>query len=202
MKESLPRVRQNFASPALSRWKDSPLDRDLVPDYPGITESETLQRLGPAVSHRSQAHSTAGRGLLEKISHGAEGFCPTGGGTGVFGNHDSGNSLRCASGPEADLPSKQAKAAFEPRVCAVTWNQPTAGFAILPVRAQGLEASQGATDFGEYFLYFSFFLVVSALMLAALFFKLGIEQRLREIGLLQAVGFPLRKIRRLFLIEG
>ncbi len=70
------------------------------------------------------------------------------------------------------------------------------------MRAQGLDASQGATDFGEYFLYFSFFLVVSALMLAALFFKLGIEQRSREIGLLKAVGFPPRKIRRLFLVEG
>ena len=39
-------------------------------------------------------------------------------------------------------------------------------------------------------------------MLSALFFKLGIEQRLREIGLLQAIGFPASKIRRLFLAEG
>ena len=50
------------------------------------------------------------------------------------------------------------------------------------MRAEGLAASRGATDFGEYFLYFSFFLVISALLLTALFFKLGIEQRLREIG--------------------
>ena len=57
------------------------------------------------------------------------------------------------------------------------------------VRAEGLDASRGATDFGEYFTYFSFFLVVSALLLAALFFKLGVEQRAREVGLLRAVGF-------------
>ncbi len=76
------------------------------------------------------------------------------------------------------------------------------GISVLPVRAEGLAASQGATDFGEYFLYFSFFLVVSALLLAALFFKLGVEQRLREIGLLQAIGFPAKKIRTLFLTEG
>jgi ABC-type antimicrobial peptide transport system permease subunit len=43
---------------------------------------------------------------------------------------------------------------------------------------------------------------VSALLLAALFFKLGIEQRLREIGTLQAVGFSASKIRGLFLTEG
>ena len=63
------------------------------------------------------------------------------------------------------------------------------GIQVVPVRDQGQAASRGATDFGEYFLYFSFFLVVSALMLTTLFFKLGIEQRAREIGTLQAIGF-------------
>ena len=53
---------------------------------------------------------------------------------------------------------------------------------------EGLAASRGATDFGEYFVYFSFFLVVSALVLVVLFFKLGVEQRVREVGLLRAVG--------------
>lgn len=77
-----------------------------------------------------------------------------------------------------------------------------AGFAVLPVRARGLAAAEGATDFGEYFVYFSFFLIVAALLLAALFFKLGVEQRVREIGTLQAVGFSRPEVRRLFLLEG
>ena len=76
------------------------------------------------------------------------------------------------------------------------------GVQVIPVRDQGQAASRGATDFGEYFLYFSFFLVVSALMLTTLFFKLGIEQRAREIGTLQAIGFSDAGIRRLFLAEG
>ena len=76
------------------------------------------------------------------------------------------------------------------------------GFSISAVRAQGLRASHGATDFGEYFLYFSFFLVISALLLTGLFFKLGVEQRLSEIGILRAIGFPGAKIRALFLTEG
>jgi putative ABC transport system permease protein len=76
------------------------------------------------------------------------------------------------------------------------------GFQVVPVRDQGQAASRGATDFGEYFLYFSFFLVVAALMLTTLFFKLGIEQRAREIGTLQAIGLSDSRIRRLFLVEG
>src|SRR5206468_8937420 len=76
------------------------------------------------------------------------------------------------------------------------------GVAVRDVRAGSLAASRGATDFGEYFTYFSFFLVVSALMVAALFFRLGIEQRAREIGLLRSVGFSAAMVRRLFLAEG
>ena len=45
------------------------------------------------------------------------------------------------------------------------------------------------------------FLVVSALLLAGLFFKLGIEQRLQEVGLLQALGLDPPAIRRLFVGE-
>ena len=74
--------------------------------------------------------------------------------------------------------------------------------AVRDVRAEGLAASTGATDFGAYFVYFSFFLVVSALLLASLFFKLGVEQRVREVGLLRAVGWDPRAVRNLFLREG
>src|SRR4029453_16991518 len=44
-----------------------------------------------------------------------------------------------------------------------------AGVAMIPVRQLALGASSGATDFGEYFTYFSFFIVVSALLLAIMF---------------------------------
>ena len=77
-----------------------------------------------------------------------------------------------------------------------------AGLNAHPVRERALGAARGATDFGEYFFYFSFFLFVSGLILAVLFFRLGIEQRTPQIGLLQAMGFTARDIRRLFLAEG
>src|SRR5262249_55648069 len=48
----------------------------------------------------------------------------------------------------------------------------------------------------------SFFLVVSALVLVSLFFKLGVEQRVREVGLLRAVGLSPSGIRRVFTAEG
>ncbi len=81
-------------------------------------------------------------------------------------------------------------------------NPEEAGLAVTPVRELGLSASRGSTDFGEYFVYFSMFLIMAAILLSALFFRLGVEQRVREVGTLQAVGFPMQALRRLFLLEG
>ena len=71
-----------------------------------------------------------------------------------------------------------------------------AGIAVQSVRSQSLDASRGATNFGEYFVYFSFFLVVSALLLSALFFKLNVERRIREVGLLRALACRLLRFER------
>ena len=76
------------------------------------------------------------------------------------------------------------------------------GISIQEIRNQGLTAAQGSTDFGEYFVYFSFFLIAAAILLAGMFFKLMIEQRTKEIGILQASGFSFGKLRKLFLSEG
>ncbi len=75
------------------------------------------------------------------------------------------------------------------------------GVVVQPVRRLAAAAAVGATDFGQYFIYFSFFIVVSALLLAILFFRLGVEQRLRQIGILRAAGFPIATVRRLLMIE-
>jgi putative ABC transport system permease protein len=77
-----------------------------------------------------------------------------------------------------------------------------AGISVRHARAEALAAAEGTTDFGEYFLYFSFFLVCSALLLTYLFFTLNLEQRTREVGLLSAIGFAPRDLRRHFLTEG
>jgi ABC-type antimicrobial peptide transport system permease subunit len=76
------------------------------------------------------------------------------------------------------------------------------GMTFRPIKAQQLAAASGGTDFGQYFLYFSFFLIVAAVLLAAMLFRLGVEQRARQLGLLAAIGFAPRRIRRLALAEG
>jgi ABC-type antimicrobial peptide transport system permease subunit len=76
------------------------------------------------------------------------------------------------------------------------------GFAFTPVKRRGLEAAKGTTPFSALFLGFSFFIIAAALMLTALLFRLGLERRAREFGLLLAVGTPRGKTSWIFVIEG
>ena len=76
------------------------------------------------------------------------------------------------------------------------------GFQFLELRADGLQAAKGATDFGVLFSSLSIFIILAVAWLVEMFFRIGVEQRSREIGILQAVGYPLRAVRRRFLFEG
>lgn len=75
------------------------------------------------------------------------------------------------------------------------------GLAFQPVKAQALQAASGATDFSGLFVGFSMFLIAAAALLTALLFRLGVEQRVREIGLLAALGFTRSSTRRRMLGE-
>lgn len=76
------------------------------------------------------------------------------------------------------------------------------GMTFEPVMAQAIAAARGSTDFGGLFIGFSLFLIVAAAMLIALLFRLGVERRSSEIGLLLATGFSPSRVRRLLLAEG
>ena len=76
------------------------------------------------------------------------------------------------------------------------------GFQFLALQSDGLQASTGATDFGMLFSSLSAFIIIAVALLVGMLFRIGVEQRSREIGILQAIGYPLTKIRRRFLSEG
>lgn len=76
------------------------------------------------------------------------------------------------------------------------------GLGFLPVKAIGLHAANGSTDFSGLFFGFSLFLIVAAMILIGLLFRLGIEQRVRDLGLLGAIGFTPRQVQRQMLLEG
>ena len=175
-------------------------DRDLVPSYPGISTSENISDWDPPFPVDLKRVRKQDEDYWHQYRTTPKAFIRLAEGQKLWGTRFGKlTSIRFQSS------GSQRVTDFENPLSArlrQSLDPSQLGFQIVPVREQGVQASRGATDFGEYFLYFSFFLVISALLLTALFFKLGIEQRLREIGTLQALGFPASQIRRLFLAEG
>lgn len=76
------------------------------------------------------------------------------------------------------------------------------GFTFDPIKAQSEISSQGGTPFGLLFLGFSFFLIAAALLLVGLLYRLELERRARQAGVLFAEGFTRRQAQGLFLGEG
>ncbi len=75
------------------------------------------------------------------------------------------------------------------------------GLYFQPVRRLGIRASNEGTDFGQLFIGFSMFIIAAALVLLGLLFVFGVEKRCSEIGILLAVGFEEKNIKRMFLTE-
>ena len=176
-------------------------DPDLSPSYPGITDSTPSLGLGPAVSDRPPQGPAPRRGLLARPPDDAQGLRTPGPRPGALGPSTGQDQLVAGLARGRSRPRRGA-IAVRRRSSRGARAQRTLASLVQAVRADGLAAAQGSTDFGEYFVYFSFFLVVSALLLAGLFFRLGVEQRLAEVGLLEAVGFSARRVRGQFLAEG
>ena len=174
------------------------VDRDLAPEYPGITEATDLSDWDPPFPIDLGLVRPKDEDYWDEYRTASKGFIALEDGQRLWGSRwGQVTSLRVVPPDGAsDLAAAAYRDALRSRLDPLA-----AGFVVYPARELALEASAGVTDFGEYFTYFSFFLVVSALLLASLFFRLGVEQRLREIGALRALGFDEGSVRRLFWAE-
>jgi hypothetical protein len=167
-------------------------DRDYTPDYPGITESDSLHDWDPPFPIDLKRVRPSDEQYWKEYRTTPKAFIPLARGQQLWATRFGRLTSIRISPPSPDYASA-LRAALDPAKMGLT---------VFDVKAQDLVAAHGATDFGEYFVYFSFFLMVSALLLTGLFFKLGVEQRTREIGVLRALGYSMAKLRTIFLLEG
>ncbi len=98
------------------------------------------------------------------------------------------------------IPADRAEA-FERKLLA-NLDPAAMGLQFRPVRAERLAAAESGTDFAGLFVGLSFFLIAAAALLVALLLRLSVEQRARQYGLLAAVGYSPKAVRRLALAEG
>lgn len=174
-------------------------DRQLAPEYPGITGSESLAEWDPPFPLDLSRVRDQDEKYWDDYRATPKGFVSYEAGRKLWQTRYGGaTSLRFVVPAGVDAAGVSERLTGELRR---TIRPESLGVSVQPVRRLAAAASVGATDFGLYFTYFSFFIVVSALLLAILFFRLGVEQRLKQIGILRAAGFTIAIVRRLLLVE-
>ncbi|MBI4905329.1 MAG: ABC transporter permease [Acidobacteria bacterium] len=175
-------------------------DRDYAPEYPGITEAGSISEWDPPFPMNLGRITKHDEDYWDKYRTTPKAFVPLAQAAKWWGTrYGKFTSLRL-TGPldgDLDVPRIQYEMLLRRKL------QPAQmGLTVFAIRQESLAASTGSTDFGEYFFYFSFFLLVSALLLVGLFFRLNLEQRHREAGLLRALGYSVQSLTKLYLQEG
>jgi hypothetical protein len=167
-------------------------DRNLAPEYPGITEAKSLHDWDPPFPMDLRLIRPVDEDYWNRYRTTPKAFIAYETGRKLWSTRFGGATSVRLSEIQANF-AERLRAAIDPR---------DAGMALMDVRAAGREASRGSTDFGEYFAYFSFFVLVSALILAGLLFRLSVEQRARDVGTLRAMGWPAGRVAAVLISEG
>ena len=175
-------------------------DRDLIPTFPGIHDTDDMSEWeSPFPIDYSLIR---GKDEVYWDEYGAtpKAFIPLETGQQLWKNR-FGNltAIRLGIAPNANL--QATRTLFETEFLKKVQPEQV-GFRFLALQSDGLQASTGATDFGMLFSSLSAFIIIAVALLVGMLFRIGVEQRSREIGILQAIGYSLTKIRRQFLYEG
>jgi len=176
------------------------IDKTLTPDFPGIADADNMADWDPPFPVDLNLIRSKDEDYWDKYRGTPKAFVSEETGRKLWGSRFGHvTSLRFAVNGESETADAEELFANE---FLANVKPEQFDFVFQPVKAQGLASSKGATDFSGLFVGFSFFLIISAALLVGLLFRLGVEQRGREIGMLLAVGFPLRRVRRQFMSEG
>lgn len=177
-------------APLEGRWAD----RALMPDFPGIAKAERTENWDAGfaidmkkIRPKDEAYWKQNRGTPKA-------FVTLAAGRRMWGNRFGDvTAIRFPAGVSRQQVERRMLSKLDPAALGLTFTS---------VREQALAASSQSEDFGGLFLAFSLFLVAAALLLLALLFHFGLEQRVTEIGILLAVGWRPAQVRRLLLLEG
>jgi len=172
-------------------------DPHFTPNVPGVTDQESISdwdlpfALDREISAEDDKYWNDYR-LTPKA------FLPLAAGQRYFGSRfGDTTSLRIDAAQVSDPGELESEI-----VAALMPQRQSLGWAVIPIRGQQLAASRGTTPFDALFLSLSFFVILAALMLIALLFRLGLMQRAKEYGVLLATGFPGQAVSRLAITEG
>ena len=170
-------------------------DRELMPEFPGVADSENCRDWEPGIPIDLDRIRDTDEDYWDDHGGTPKAFITLAAGQRLWANRFG--NLTAVRYPASAGTRDEVEAAILEGI-----DPASVGLFPRPVRAEALAASGQALDFGQLFIGLSFFLIVAALLLTGLLFAFGVEQRSEEVGTLLAVGYRPSVVRRLLLAEG
>lgn len=170
-------------------------DRELMPDYPGLAESENCRDWKPGLPIDFDRIRPQDEEYWDKYRGTAKAFVTLSAGQKMWANRFG--NLTAVRYPLSNNARDRITQALKNKI-----DSKEVGLFFQPVAERAQSSAQEATDLGTLFLSLSIFLIVAALGLTGLLFVFGTEQRQEETATLMAVGFTRQKVCRLLLGEG
>jgi putative ABC transport system permease protein len=170
-------------------------DPNLMPDYPGLADVNNCRDWKPGITIDLNKIRDKDEAYWDKYRGVPKAFVTLKAGQAMWANrYGNMTAVRypLSSGAEENIVGKLLSAVDPASV----------GLFFQPVRQRGDKAGAESSYFGWLFLGLSMFLIVAAVVLTGLLFAFGAESRSEQVGMLLAVGFTPKLVRRLLLIEG
>jgi ABC-type lipoprotein release transport system permease subunit len=175
-------------------------DPDLTPEFPGITDKLSIDQWDPPFPYDNRRIKPADEHYWKEYRTTPKAYVTLAAGQRLWASRFGRvTSLRLASPGGGDLAALETT--FRRELLSRLQPQ-SGGFVFQPIRQNALRAAGGGTDFGPLFLGFSFFLIAAALLLVGLLFRLNLDRRASEVGVLAAVGYRKSTLMGLLLGEG
>ncbi|QDU07021.1 ABC transporter permease [Gimesia aquarii] len=196
----LPEVEKAFIVRGIVTLDGTPAaDRKLTPDMEGITDADTFGDWKQPFPMKLDRVTERDEAYWDKYKATPKAFVALETAQTLW-NSRYGNltSLRVSPLPDSSL--KETADRFGTELLTKIDVFKT-GLTVQPIKFFGLMAASGTTDFTGLFIGFSFFIILSAIILIRLLFKLGIDRRVSSIGLLAAIGFTPQQVKQVVFKE-
>jgi ABC-type lipoprotein release transport system permease subunit len=194
---------QTFRIKGITALEGSARDPKLVPEFEGITDSDTISEWDSPFDIDMNKIRQKDEDYWDEYKATPKAFISIETAKELWGGTDNDKSyitsVRFMPSKPADLEKlakdleKDFQELFEPG---------SGGVYITNTREQALQAGQGSADYSMLFISMSMFLIVSVLGLIGLLFRLLVERRMKQNGILLATGSSPRAVTAILLFEG
>ena len=176
------------------------VDPEITPDFPGITDKLSLDSWNPPFPYDNKRIKPRDEKYWQDFRSVPKAFIDLDVAKNLWGSR-FGKITSIRVYPANATFASDFSTDFQARLLK-SIDPASVGFVFQDLRVRFQQSSQSGTDFSGLFVGFSFFLILSALILVGLLFRLHLERRASQVGTVLAIGATQKQVANLLLFEG